>query len=147
MFQPRSSAVLPRARQAEKSVFGASMISSTFSERFCAQSRIEPARYREAVMRRVLYGHARILRPLLRLVSPDYFAADHDFIEGVGRITQRREFGVEAEEFAHHPGNRGFWRRALRLRASVGRMQRLVNDVFGDPSTHPFPKRDSPAPF
>ena len=123
------------------------MISSTFAERFCAHFRVHPADYREAVLRRVLHPSARIGRPLLRAMSPDYFAADHDFIEGVGRIMHRREFGVEAEEFAHHPANRGFLRRALRLRASVGRMQKLVNEMFGDPTTHPFPKRDSPAPF
>jgi hypothetical protein len=149
MSQPFSQtvSVLLRTGERERSVASASMISSTFAERFCTHFRVHPADYREAVMRRVLHRRARLVRPLLRLASPDYFAADYDFIEGVGRIAQRREFGIEAEEFAHHPANRGFWRRALRLRASVGRMQRLVNEVFGDPSSHPFPKPGSPTPF
>ena len=120
---------------------------SDFAQLYCEHFRSEPAAFRQAVLRRTLYPQARLLRPLLRVFKPDFFAADFDFIDSVGRITRRRDFSSEADEFVHHPENRGFWRRTLRLRVSVGRMHRLVGEVFGETSTHPFPHPSSPAPL
>lgn len=120
---------------------------SDFSQLYCAHFRVEPSHFRKAVLRQAFYPQARVLRPIIRFLKPDFFAADCDFIDSVGRIVSRREFTIEADEFTHHPDNRGFWRRALRLRVSVGRTQRLVSEVFGETTANPFPRPHSPEPL
>lgn len=103
-----------------------------FSEKFCRQFNVPPADYRAALLRRTLYPSARWLRPFLRLLDHDYFAVDHAFIDSVGRLKRLRDLVAESHEFARHPANRGFLRRTLRLRVSVGRMHDIVNQVMND---------------
>jgi hypothetical protein len=118
--------------------------SPDFAQLFCAQYGVSRQAYRAAVFRRTLYPHARPVHLLIRWANPDYFGADDDFVEGVGRIGSRREFTLEADEFTHHPQNRGFWRRTVRIRVSVGRMRRLVEHVFAE-SRAPFMQQNIPA--
>lgn len=104
-----------------------------FSGQFCRQFKVSPDRYRAAVLKRTLYPAARMLRPVLRLIDRDYFSADQDYIDSVGRIQRARELPNESHEFNHHPANRRFLRRTLRLRVSVGRMRALVQTVMSEP--------------
>lgn len=99
-------------------------MAADFAERFCADEGITPDRWQAVVLRHALYPHARLLRPIVALFDPEFFAADRDFLNGVGRLNRRSDFALEADEFAHHPANRGFARRALRLR--VRRLHQLV---------------------
>ena len=100
-------------------------MATDFTERFCATEAVSAERWHGVLLRRSLYPHARLLRPLLVLFNPEFFAADRDFLNGVGRLTRRGDFAIEADEFAHHPANQGFWRRVLRLRVSVRRLHLL----------------------
>ena len=123
----------------------------TFSEGFCAKFNVSPEAYEAEVMKRALYPLARVIRWLLVLI-PDYFSADRAFLASVGRMTRRRDFGLEEIEFVHHPANRGFLRRQLKLRVSARRLHRLVRAVFSDESggadiagesLGPWPRRGS----
>lgn len=100
----------------------------SFEETFCAQYGVPPARYSVTVLRLTLYPHARWLAG----VSPQNFLApDRYFIACVGRLTRWSGFAGEAYEFQHVAENRRFWRRSLRLRVSVARMQALFSEVMG----------------
>jgi hypothetical protein len=101
-----------------------------FCTRYCQHTGADRKDFATHLLARTLYPQARVLRPLLQLFDSDYFAADRDFISGIGRISRRDEFSIEANEFAHHPSNRGFARSVLRLRVSTRRMQREVARVF-----------------
>lgn len=125
----------------------AARLEGNFAALFGARAGLAAEEVHRAVLRRALYPQARVLAPVLRAFNPDFFAADHDFVAGVMRITSRGEFASEADEFAHHPANRGAWRRTFRLRASVGRMRALVNQVFAaEPNSAPGPANSTP-PF
>lgn len=101
----------------------------TFAEKFCAKHNVHPADFEATVLRRSLRPAARVLRPFLNL-NPSYFAADREFVRGVGRISRLDEFQTEAQDFAHHPDGRGFGHRTLGLRVSRERLRRIVRDTL-----------------
>lgn len=131
------------------------MTEKTFAALYCEKQGLAPEQYEKAVLQRSLYPHARIVAPFLRLLWPDHFVADLDFIRGAGRLRRFREFFYEAEEFAHHPANRGFWRLTANLRVSSRALRRMVRATLhpemetpGDDVDHtavPFGGRAEPA--
>jgi hypothetical protein len=120
-------------------------MTGNFRDRFCSRFGVAPERFEKAVFRRTAYTLARCLRAIIPGTSPEFFAPDDDFIAGVARISRRSDFAEEAEEFAHHPANRGFLRRVLRIRVSIGRMQSLAGVVFEERDS--VSHSHSPPPF
>jgi hypothetical protein len=110
-------------------VFVEKMNLATFAEKFCAKHGLPPEKYDKSVLRRSLYPAARLLRPVL-VLKANYFAADHEFIRRVGRLTRLGGFEAEVNEFLYDPNNRGFLRRVFKLRASARRLRRIVRDVM-----------------
>ena len=106
------------------------MTDKTFAELYCANHGLKPEEYDAAVLTRSLYPHARVLAPLIRVLWPDHFVADLDFVRSVARLRRFREFFFEAEEFAHHPANRGFWRLTVNLRVSSRTLRRMVRSTL-----------------
>lgn len=100
----------------------------SFAETFCAQYGVPPPLYGATVLRLTLYPHARWLAGV---GSQNFLAPDRYFIACVGRLTRWGGFAGEAHEFQHLAENRGFLRRSLRLRVSVGRMRALFSEVMG----------------
>jgi hypothetical protein len=131
------------------------MNDKTFAEMFCAQRGLPESAYEREVLRETLYPHARVLAGFIRLISSRHFSADADFIFNVGKLRRFREFYNEAEEYSHHPENRGFWRITLSLRVSTRRMRHLVRTTLhphvaaglGAPddaqSAHPFENKSA----
>jgi hypothetical protein len=127
------------------------MTENTFAALYCDKHGIKPEEYDAVVLKRSLYPHARLLAPLLRALWPEYFTADLDFVRSVGRLRRFREFNYEAEEFAHHPANRGFWRLNVNMRVSSRALRRMVRVTLhpeleeqaevDDRTTVPFPMR------
>ncbi len=101
----------------------------TFAEKFCAQHEVHPADFEATVLKLTLRPVAGFLRPLLNL-NPDYFAADRQFIRGVGRIARIEEYAGEEEDFIHDPANRHFFHRTLHLRVSRRRLRKLVSSTL-----------------
>jgi hypothetical protein len=123
-------------------------MSETFQQRYCRHFKVAPERYAGSLLRRVLYPRVHLLRPLLWLRDHDHFAADHQFVIDVGRLTQRREFHTELKDFQYHPDNRGFLRGFLRLRISANRMSKVFYEVWAaDPSAAADAPTPSGAPF
>lgn len=102
------------------------MTDKTFAELYCEKHGLKLEQYQSAVLMRSLYPHARWLAPIIGLFGSQHFAADVDFVRSVGHLRRFREFSYEAEEFAHHPANRGFWRRSANIRVSSRALRRMV---------------------
>jgi hypothetical protein len=83
-----------------------------------------------AVFREALYPHARLLGPVLSLLRPRHFAADIEFVQNVAGVKRYREYFLEAQDFAAHPENTGFWRTKLHVRISSRRLRRLVRTTL-----------------
>lgn len=101
----------------------------TFAEKFCFQHGIHPSDYEAVVLRLSLRPVARLLRPILNL-NPNYFAADREFVRGVGRLTRLADFQAEAQDFVYHPDVRGFLHRTLALRVSRERLRNLLRETL-----------------
>lgn len=98
----------------------------TFSELYCVQNGIDQTRFAQHVLRRTLYPHARLLKPVLDVFRPDHFAADLDLIRAVGLLRRMRDVPAESEEYVHHPANTGMLRHTFRLRTSSARLHRVM---------------------
>jgi hypothetical protein len=108
---------------------------ATFAELYCQKRNLAANRFVEAVLAESLYPHAHMFFVFLVWLHPDYAASDIDFIGGVGRLTRLQDFWAEAEDFAHHPRNRGFLRQRLRVRVSARRLRRLIKETIGVTTT------------
>lgn len=102
----------------------------TFAEIYCEQRGVLPENYAKTVTRETLYSHARVLASLIELVRPRHFSADIEFAHGVGQIRRYRDYGTEAEGYAHHPENRGYLRALFKVRISSRKMRRLVRTTL-----------------
>jgi hypothetical protein len=100
-----------------------------FAEKFCAKNQIQPEDFVPTVLRLTLRPAARSIRTLLSF-NPDYFAADREFVRGVGRISRLEDFNSEAEDFMQDPDARGFLHQRLGLRVSRRRLRHLVRDTL-----------------
>jgi len=103
----------------------------TFAEKYCAKNGVHPTDYETAVLRQALRPMARILRPFLNL-NPNYFAADREFVRGVGRISRLDDFHGESLDFTQNPDGRGFCHRTLGWRVSRERLRRIVRETLKD---------------
>lgn len=99
---------------------------SSFAELFCARHHLSPEQFEEEVIARSIHFHATLLWRVINWVHPDYFTADRQFIRALADVTSLRDFRVESSAFTHHPANRGFMRRMLKIRVSSGRLRRLI---------------------
>jgi hypothetical protein len=124
------------------------MTEKTFAELYCEKHGLKPEAYASVVLKRCLYPHASLVAPLIRAFWPEHFAADLDFVQSVGRLRRFREFYYEAEEFAHHPANRGFWRRTANVRVSSRALRRMVRATLHPELASPVDADDhTTAPF
>jgi hypothetical protein len=117
------------------------MKNTTFAECFCAKNNIPPEKYTRAVFNRVLYKRTHLVKWLLRIVDPNYFAADFDLILGVEQASRMSDFVSEAERFNDHPANHGLLRRTFCLRVSTSRLKALMRETLPEKSRHSRSRR------
>lgn len=122
-------------------------MAETFHARFCRHAGISSDHFGVEVLKRTLYRRARVLRSVCLLFDRDFFAADNDFIAGVGQLTRRRDFHSEVQDFHTHPSNHGFLRRHLRFRVSVMRMSRLFHEAWPEDEMSDAGNVTSDTPF
>jgi len=103
---------------------------ATFAELYCQQHGIPPQRYVVSMFWRCLHRRTWLCVPFLKLISPDYFSADHDLIRDVGRLTRADGLTEDLADFHTHPSNFGFARHRLRLRVSVRRVTKEVHRLL-----------------
>lgn len=108
----------------------------TFRELYCEHHGVACESFERVLLWRCLHWQARPFYWLL-WVNRDYYAADLEFIRGVGGLRSRRDYRNEAAEFHSHPGNRGFLRTVLRMRVSSKRLQAVFERVISLPHSTP----------
>ncbi len=118
----------------------------TFADTFCARYQLTAAEFERAVLRRILYPHARFLAPLVRLTEPEYFAEDLDLIRSVGQIRHLRQFHDACTDYRHHLAHTSAARRFLRLRASARKLYHLVAETLPAPASPPSTHHSAASP-
>ena len=102
----------------------------TLAESFCGRHGVPTEQFAQAVLTRCLYPQARLLKNPLLLVNADYFEADLELIHQVGQLTHADDLAAEVAEYNYHPANAGRLRREWKLRLSVTRLRKLVEETF-----------------
>lgn len=118
----------------------------TLAERFCERHGIPSVSFEEAMLRLCLYPQARVLRNFLHFRQADYFEPDLELVRAAGRLTSAAALPAEIAEYHYHPDNSGRLRREWRLRLSVTRLQKIVNELL-QPEAVPGADGGSYAPF
>jgi hypothetical protein len=80
-----------------------------------------------------LYGHARLLAPVLRAIQSDFFVEDFNFIRYLGDALDMRQAKVDVLDFKDT--DRKQWRllhTALRIRVSHRKARWLAFQLFGE---------------
>jgi hypothetical protein len=102
----------------------------SFAEHYCRRHGIYHEGFLLVVLQRTLYPHVRPIFSLMLQMHPQLFSADFDFVVALGRTRSYSDFEFAAQAFCEHPANRGFLRRSLRMRISVRRVRRLLNEIY-----------------
>jgi hypothetical protein len=98
---------------------------------FCEEHGCAPAEFEERAFRACLYWRARILAPLIRLVWPNYFNTDFEFIRYLAETPGRRDAMNELAAYEEANDARGgFARRVLRIRVSSRKTSLLIERLF-----------------
>jgi len=103
-----------------------------FKTLFCERFKCPPEEFDERAFRMVLYWHARVLAPVLRIISPNFFLEDFNFIRYLGESLDVRQAKVDVLDFKDL--DRKHWRllhSGLRIRVSHRKARRLAFQLFG----------------
>ena len=109
------------------------MRTQQFQLLFCQLFHCPPSDYEERVFRKCLYWHARFLAPVLRRLSPHFFAEDFKFIRYLGASTSLREVEVDLLNLRDvNLGKPRFWRTGLKIRLSGRKASHLAQQLFAE---------------
>jgi hypothetical protein len=106
---------------------------ATFAELYCAKRNLPLTAFPESMFRASLHLPAAVFYRLIVLLSPDFFAADHDLIASVGQLTRAGDLVLDLEEYRYHPGNQSRLRRFFLLCVSTERVNQLVRAHLRSP--------------
>jgi hypothetical protein len=120
------------------------MPSLPFKTLFCERFGCPPENYDELAFRKFLYWHARILAPLFRAVSPDYFREDFEFIRFLGEAVDVRQAKADVLDFRDL--TQKHWRllhTSFRIRVSHRKARKVAFQLLGKPE---WINENAPAP-
>ena len=104
----------------------------TFKNLFCAANQVAPRDYASVVLRRCLRVPGQLIYWPSRLLRLDFFAAELDLVNNVGRLTTPFDIDLDVTEYRYHPFNQNQLRRSLGLRISTTHLRRLVFATFNE---------------
>jgi hypothetical protein len=107
------------------------VVRQNFQSLVCQRFKCAPSEYEETAFRECLYWHARLLAPVVRRLSPDFFTEDFKFIGYLGASTGLREIRADMMNFRDaNLGQPSFWRITLKIRVSGRKANRLAQQLF-----------------
>ena len=102
----------------------------TFAQLYCSRRNLRPNEFTRAALAESLHWPARLLYLPLRIIHPDFLAADLDLINNAGRLRSPYELDLDITEYRYHPFNQSRLRRSLGVWLSTSRLRRLVFHTF-----------------
>lgn len=102
----------------------------TFKESVCTLLGLKEEAYAKVVLRTCLSNRARLLRPLIALLSPNFLFNETRLIEKVARSTSLKEVKEEVDFYQHKFVANFFVKDTLRFRISGVRLISLAQRAF-----------------
>ncbi len=93
---------------------------------FCGARGCTDGDFPRIMLRQSLHRRALVLRSLIELFDPEYFALDRDLIQQVGAANSMQEVDNELRDFMLDTRNHRWIRMRLRLRVSTTRLRRIA---------------------
>jgi hypothetical protein len=107
--------------------------SQQFQSLFCERFGCPPDKYEARMFRKCLFWHAKLLAPVLRMLSPNLFEEDFKFIRYLGASSDMQDARVDLLNFRDvNLGRPNFWRTDLKLRVSSRKARRLAGQLFAE---------------
>ncbi len=109
---------------------------------FCQRYDCPLSEYEQRAFNRCLYTHAKIVAPVIRRITPEFFAPDFKFIQDLGETIGSREASAEASNY--QDANRArpnFWRTGLKIRVSGRKATALAYRLFAAEQKHEIAPR------
>ena len=100
---------------------------STFASKYCAATRCPESAFTRTVLSQSLYPTARLLSPLINLLSSSYFGPDRALVDAVGRCTSMDAVREEVHHFFISPDNTSWMRTQAKVRVSTQRLMHLAS--------------------
>jgi hypothetical protein len=100
---------------------------------FCKRCQCSLAEFEGRAFRDCLPWHARLLAPVIRKLTPTFFAKDFEFIKFLGAAVGSQD--IQAEVGSFQDANRdkgGLFRRGLHIRVSGRKASALARELFAD---------------
>jgi hypothetical protein len=101
----------------------------TFREIYCARFEVPNERFEIDLLRRCLPAQARLLAPMLRRVTRNFFDVDVVFLRAVGAVRTTTGMRNRIEDFRDDPRNRRWSRMQLNLRVSTRRLLDIADEI------------------
>ncbi len=137
------NATQPPAHKALPHETAAPVSPETFRSRFCERFGCEDKDYEKVAFSKLLFAHARLVAPLIRVAYPEFFREDLKFVEYLGNCTGNRDMAVELQEFKDANRTRGgVVRMNFYLRVSGKKAKRIYRELKNHerPSAAALPK-------
>jgi hypothetical protein len=107
------------------------MTGPTFEDLFCRHFDCPCSHYEKAAFRELLYGHAKLVAPVIASLRMACFAEDFRFVRDLGEATDLREAMACVADFqVANIASRRVWRTTLKLRVSGRKATRLAQQLF-----------------
>jgi hypothetical protein len=98
----------------------------TFEEAYCAEHSCDHRQFLNTVYRRCLYRHALACAFLFGGLNSDFFSADRELVESVGRVRNMEGMHEELHSYFSDARNHTFLRHRLKFRLCTQRLSRLA---------------------
>lgn len=102
------------------------LVNDTFAEIYAVALKCPLSESGQRIFRQCLHRHAAVLAPILSVMSPDFFAPDHELIEQVGKSRTLTEIDFAIRNFFDDERNSHWLRKTGRVRVSTQRLRRVA---------------------
>ena len=100
---------------------------------FCERFGYPISKYQAAAFKKCLYGRAKLIAPLIRILDRNFFAQDLKFIQILGESRHAEEARSDLLDFQDaNLAGKPYLRRRLKLRVSGRKAIELARTVFSE---------------
>jgi hypothetical protein len=102
----------------------------TFRELYAEQHHFAAEKFEKRLMYRTMHLNALLCYPFVQFFYPNHYALDREYVRRIGACRTMNEAKTVHSEYASHPYNKEFARKALDLRISKTKVLEIASQTF-----------------